>query len=345
MVRLQPLDLSSGHSDIPPTLERTGAWSTRTLRECPFCHGSIALRYADIPDRLGTTSSSFSLYECVACRAGLLNPAPTGDLSSFYPVNYLSGEADGRADPRGFDLERWYRYNQYAYDFRLFEQATGTSIGAVDSYVDLGCGSGERITYVSERGCPRVVGVDKFAFAKARAQHEAEIVKADLLDFAPSRRFRAVSLFHVLEHLEEPDPILAHIRDGILEPGGYLIIQVPNYGSLESRWFKERWFGLDLPRHYWHFNERAMRRLMATHGFDVSALYQRNAPLHPVSVVPSLFPEVDIQQIWVNREKGARYVAGMKLLWAALTILTIPVCIVENIFERASMLTVVATPR
>lgn len=319
--------------------------SMRTLTLCPFCGGAIALHYTGVRDRLLTTPMEFSLYECRACGAGLLNPAPTGDTSAFYPAHYLSGQEASVGAGGGLDVERWYRYNQYAYDFRLFAKATGTEIGAIDSYVDLGCGSGERVTYVGERGCRQAVGVDKFEFAKARPQREAHIINADLRDFSPARQFRCASLFHVLEHLEEPASVLAHVRDAVLAPGGNLIVQVPNYGSLESAWFKQRWFGLDLPRHYWHFNEEAMRALLASTGYRVRAIYQRNAALHPVSIVPSLFPEVDIQRIWLKRKKGPGYALRMKLLWATLTLVTIPACALENACERASMLTVVATQR
>jgi SAM-dependent methyltransferase len=314
----------------------------RKLDRCPFCHGPIFEKYSGIGDRLQTTTETFAIDECVDCGGAILSPAPVGDVSGLYPANYLSAQA-GTAKARRFDLERWYRYNQYEYDFKLLQRATGVGIAELASYLDLGCGSGERVTYASERGCPRAVGVDKFDFAKSRARHEANIINTEILSYMPSDRFEAVSLFHVLEHLDEPARVLTHVRQEILQPGGHVIVQVPNYASLERRWFGKRWFGLDVPRHYWQFNPRAISRLLNGAGYQVDAIYQQNAPLHPVSIVSSMFPEVDVQRIWVKPGKGTGYRQAMTLLWAGLTLLTVPLCVIENLLDRASMLTVVAS--
>lgn len=316
--------------------------ATRSLPACPFCGGRLTSRYNGIRDRLETTPETFAVDECADCRAGVLNPAPVGDVSAFYPEHYLSA-ADGPAPPQGgFDLEKWYRYNQYRFDFKLLERATGVSLGETASYLDLGCGSGERVAYAGERGCARTIGVDKFDFAKRTARREVELVNSDILEFVPSVKFDVVSLFHVLEHLEEPAPVLAHIRNEIIAPGGHLIIQVPNYGSLERRWFRARWFGLDAPRHYWHFNQTAIRRLLGAHGYRVVAVHRRNAALHPVSIAPSINRDVDVQRIWVRGGAGAGYRSAMTLLWAALTVLTMPLSMAESLIGQASMLTVVA---
>ncbi|HEX3978088.1 MAG TPA: class I SAM-dependent methyltransferase [Solirubrobacteraceae bacterium] len=321
--------------------------ATRTIAACPFCSGQLRPRYRDIGDRLRTVSEMFSVDECAVCGAGVLNPSPTGDVSVLYPANYLSGEeeADGAPGTPGLDLERRYRYNQYRFDFELLTRATGAEIGASPSYVDLGCGSGERVAFVAECGCPRSVGVDKFDFAKSAAQRRAAFVNSELTDFRPAERFRVASLFHVLEHLEHPGEVLDHIRDHVLEPGGHVVVQVPNYGALERRWFGARWFGLDVPRHLWHFNPDAIRRFMDDHGYDVIGLYERNAPLHPVTIVPSLFRGVDVQRIWTDRSHGSAYKRAMQLLWAGLTVLSVPICVLENLLGKASLLTVVARPR
>jgi SAM-dependent methyltransferase len=315
---------------------------TQQFDKCPFCGGQLAQKYRGIKDRLMTTHETFSISECENCRAAVLNPAPI-EASSFYPTNYLSAEEGSQPAAKPFDIEKWYRYNQYAYDFRLLENATGQSIGSVSSYVDIGCGSGERVTFASDSGCHQSFGVDKFDFAKSKSKQEAKIINSEILDFKPKDKFQVASLFHVLEHLDNPHETLAHIKNRVLKEDGYLIIQVPNYGSFESRIFKSRWFGLDAPRHYWHFNEKALRLLLQESGYKVEAVYQLNAPLHPVTIVPSLFKELDVQRIWVSQKYGGSYKKFMKLAWAALTVVTIPLAFIQNLFNRSSMLTIVAS--
>jgi len=69
-------------------------------------------------------------------------------------------------------------------------------------------------------------------------------------------------LFHVLEHVENPQKILDHIKNHILDKNGYLIIQVPNYMSIERYVFGSKWFSFDVPRHLWQFNETALENML-----------------------------------------------------------------------------------
>ena len=318
--------------------------SMRTLTSCPFCGGVIVEKYAGLEDRLETTTETFSVGECAACRVGILNPRPTGDLSRFYPSNYLSGEPQaGQAFDRRVDLEKWYRYNQYKYDFKLLERASGVRLKNASSYIDIGCGSGERVAFAADQGCTRASGVDEFDFAKSSSRATVSLVNSEILDFKPSEKFQVGSLFHVLEHLENPEEVLVHIRENILADGGELVVQVPNYASLETRIFRRRWYSLDVPRHLWQFNAEALVKLLRQTGYTVQRSYQLNAPLHPVSILPSIYRELDIQRIWVKRARGDAHTTFMTMMWGGLTILAVPLVVVQNMLRRSSMLTIVAT--
>ncbi len=322
---------------------KSDKYKMKTFKRCPFCGSKIVNKYSGLRDRFDTTSKTFSVSECTSCKAGLLNPMPTGDVSQFYPTNYLSGEDQAEEKSGGFDFEKWYRYNQYKYDFKLLRQASGLTFKNAESYIDVGSGSGERITFAREQGCSKAFGVDKFDFAKNQSKQEAKIINSEIIDYKPSNKFQIASLFHVLEHVENPEEILAHIKKSILAKDGYLIVQVPNYGSFERHLFKSKWFSFDVPRHIWQFNEQSLTNMLKHAGYKIEATYQSNAPLHPVTIVPSINRELDIQRIWVNHSRGNWYKRFMTAVWGALTILTIPMTIIQNIFKRSSMLTVVAS--
>jgi SAM-dependent methyltransferase len=320
-----------------------GELTTHVHSACPLCGGTLALRYDDIPDRLGTSPGGYRLDECDGCGLGLINPAPSGDLSSFYPDHYLSQEEDGGSESALSRLERTYRYDQYRFDFALLRRATGLDIGSAASYVDIGCGSGERVTYAHGRGCGRAVGVDRYEFGKAASRRDVELVTSEVVDFRPVERFAVVSMFHVLEHVEDPVGILRHLRENVVADDGVLVVQVPNYRVLERRIFGRRWFGLDAPRHLFQFDRWTVRRALEASGWEVTAGYRVNAPLHPVTLVPSAFPALDPQRIWVGTGSPAGRLVK-QLLWAAVTLCAIPVAAVQNLARNASMLTVVARP-
>jgi 2-polyprenyl-3-methyl-5-hydroxy-6-metoxy-1,4-benzoquinol methylase len=77
-----------------------------------------------------------------------------------------------------------------------------------------------------------------------------------------------VSLWHVLEHLDDPGSALDRIATW-LRPGGGLVVGVPNLASLQARIGGERWYHLDVPRHRVHFTPGGLHALLRSRGFTV----------------------------------------------------------------------------
>ena len=78
--------------------------------------------------------------------------------------------------------------------------------------------------------------------------------------------FDAVTLWHVLEHIDEPGPALARIGTW-LRPDGVLLLGVPNLGSVQARIGGERWYHLDVPRHRVHYTPAGIEALLRAHRF------------------------------------------------------------------------------
>ena len=317
---------------------------TKYLARCPLCDGSIRKTYGGLRDRFDTTSEYFDIFTCLECGIHFTNPLPRGNLGILYPSLYLSSSRDPEfKKSTSAGLERWYRENQYAFDFSLFEKASGVAIRGMRSYLDIGCGTGERINYVRERGCEKVFGIDSFECFNVELDKEKYFRATETLLFNPQEKYHVVSLFHVLEHIINPSDVIDHIASNILEDGGYLILQVPNYHCIERSIFRERWFCFDVPRHLWHFTPSFLHNLLDQRSWRVLRVYQSNSTLHPVSLVPSIHKDLDIQRIWIqaNRNPGV-YWSLMKFLWILLTLCSVPSNVLQSLFNRASMLTVVA---
>lgn len=97
-----------------------------------------------------------------------------------------------------------------------------------------------------------------------QASVEDSGVEAESLD--------CVTVWHVLEHLEDPGAALRDIG-GWLKPGGVLVVGVPNLDSLQARLGAGRWFHLDVPRHRVHFTSRGIETLLGRSGFEVVAIH------------------------------------------------------------------------
>jgi SAM-dependent methyltransferase len=84
----------------------------------------------------------------------------------------------------------------------------------------------------------------------------------------PDSYFDVVTLNHVLEHIPDPNEELREIRR-ILKDGGTLLLSTPNIDSLQFKISKERWFGLDLPRHLYYYSYETIVTMLEKNGFDV----------------------------------------------------------------------------
>lgn len=87
------------------------------------------------------------------------------------------------------------------------------------------------------------------------------------LNFQPGS-FSLATYFHVFEHLSRPDFYLAETHR-LLARDGLLVVELFNFESLTAHLFHKHWFGLDLPRHLYHFSPRSLVLLLAVHSFSV----------------------------------------------------------------------------
>jgi SAM-dependent methyltransferase len=133
--------------------------------------------------------------------------------------------------------------------------------------LDAGAGRG-RFVAAARRAGWAATGLEPSArgVEAARAVYGVELSRSSLAD--ASGVYDAVTLWHVLEHLDDPDAAIAHVAS-LLAPGGRLLVGVPNLASIQARLGGDRWFHLDLPRHRTHFTPLGLRLLLERHGFTI----------------------------------------------------------------------------
>ena len=135
------------------------------------------------------------------------------------------------------------------------------------SVADIGCGTGDFLKKMSDSGW-NISGVEPSDIARASAERTTGItIGKDIRTLASS--FGVITLWHVLEHLQDP---LENIKklSANLHPGGTLLIAVPNHKSWDSYHYGKYWAALDVPRHLWHFSQTAITRLAEKSGLRVT---------------------------------------------------------------------------
>jgi SAM-dependent methyltransferase len=107
-------------------------------------------------------------------------------------------------------------YRRYLLYPRLARRLTGFTL-------DLGCGIGDFVQFRAQ-----TIGVDINPLAVAHCQNRGLDVRSMLPDQLPlgDAGLDSVLLDNVLEHIAEPQPLLAEIRR-TLKPGGRLLVGVP----------------------------------------------------------------------------------------------------------------------
>ncbi|HMH24179.1 MAG TPA: methyltransferase domain-containing protein [Puia sp.] len=80
--------------------------------------------------------------------------------------------------------------------------------------------------------------------------------------------FDVLTLFHVLEHLPDPKPLLTELIKNNIREDGLVVIEVPNINSLQSRIIKDKWIHLDVPRHVNHFTPGRLELFLREIGLE-----------------------------------------------------------------------------
>ena len=154
--------------------------------------------------------------------------------------------------------------------------------------MDIGAGRG-RFVAAARRAGYDAFGIEPSARGVAAAAelgapvHPAALEDAELETGA----VEVVTLWHVLEHVDEPGPALERIH-GWLRPGGALMVGVPNLESLQARLGGERWFHLDVPRHRTHFTPRGLHELLRGRGFEALSTHHVLLEHNPFGMWQSL---------------------------------------------------------
>lgn len=238
---------------------------------CSACGGERLERlHRSCPDRRHWLPGTYDVVRCATCGLGQTVPQPdAASLPALYPDAYVSF-ASGAHGARGRLGSLLRASLRLPYQLRY---GTVASAPAADEnrVLDVGCGAGVFLAELAAAGW-NVWGIEPSpdaaaaALARLSVPHERIFVGGvEEADFADGS-FDLVTMNHVLEHLVDPAQTLTNIHRW-LAPGGRLRIRVPNLGSLESRVFGRLWFGLDVPRHLYHFSRKSLRIMLEGAGF------------------------------------------------------------------------------
>jgi SAM-dependent methyltransferase len=314
------------------------------MTACLVCGSENAARLFEASDRLyHTTTRQFSVVRCADCGLVRLDPQPSpAELRDYYPDNYWF-VPDSSAASR---LEEAYRR-------LVLRDHVGFVTRALENerergpLLDIGCGGGLFLGLMRQRGF-RVVGLDFSREAAAIAWHRQQApAVCGMLEHSPLRAgaFAGVTMFHVLEHLYDPRSYLSTAHR-LLQPGGRLVIQVPNAACWQFRLLGHAWNGVDVPRHLYDFRDRDIDHLLEDCGFTVVRRKYFSLRDNPAGLASSLAPSLDPMARRVRRVAESSSARLAKdLVYFALTVAALPFTALEAACRAGSTVMIEARKR
>jgi SAM-dependent methyltransferase len=295
---------------------------------CPACESAEAQVVVETTDRLyRTTERRFRIVECSRCRLLRLDPRPApAELGRYYPEDYWFAAGP---DPASRLAEAYRRF--VLRDHVRFVRRAIAAGGEQGLVLDVGCGGGLFLRLLRERG-HRVAGLDFSCDAAVVAWRRNGIpVACGSLAHAPfaAGSCAVVTMFHVLEHLYDPGSYLVAAHR-LLQPGGRLVVQVPNASSWQFFLLRENWSGLDVPRHLINFRADDLAALLDTCGFEVVRTKHFSLRDNPAGFATSLAPRLDPMARRVRRvPETPRAALAKSLLYFALLAAGLPFTLME----------------
>lgn len=136
--------------------------------------------------------------------------------------------------------------------------------------LDVGCGNGGYLLHMSRMGFI-AEGTEWTSDSAARVPQNAgiKVHVGDLLSLPlPGQQYDMITMWHVLEHVRQPDKVLQRIWT-LLKPGGTLYLALPNAESRQAMRFREAWLHHDPPRHLFGFGVKSLSGLLHSIGFTI----------------------------------------------------------------------------
>jgi SAM-dependent methyltransferase len=172
--------------------------------------------------------------------------------------------------PSAADRTRFYPPRIYPEDPSLPEK-----LEIIGSYIrkgralDVGCGRAFLLNALKDRFDVTGIEIDPDSAAFAERELGIPVMQGEITDSdARDGSFDLITFWHSLEHMPDPRAALKKAF-ALLKPKGFLIIAVPDIGSVQARVFRSYWYHLDVPRHLYHFSRGTLSRSIEDAGFSI----------------------------------------------------------------------------
>lgn len=232
------------------------------LEKCIVCGSSQFEPFLVCKDYT-VSQENFNIVSCKSCGFKFTNPRPENSVIGDY---YKAEEYVSHSNTtKGVVNKLYHSVRNYTLKQKLKLISSYVSRGTM---LDYGCGTGMFLNVCKNDGW-ETYGMEPDDNARKMSIEKGLDVFSDkdkVSDRIADKKFNAITLWHVLEHVTDMEATLSFFKSK-LNDDGVLIIAVPNHVSYDAQYYKEFWAAYDVPRHLHHFDINSMTSLVEKAGF------------------------------------------------------------------------------
>lgn len=216
------------------------------------------------------TKDNLPIVKCSSCGLEYTDISPRQEeLKSFYGEKYFKSEGKGTSYFDYISEEPVIALNSAK---RLEKIKRIKGISPDGKLLDIGCATGVFLNVAKPFINVSGIELSEYASSRARDFYKLPVKTGALKDAAfPDKDFDIVTMWDVIEHLDDPAGDLKEVRR-IMKDDGLLVLATGDSGSFIARISGRHWHLYNPDQHLSYFSEDTIRLLLKRAGFKILKL-------------------------------------------------------------------------
>jgi len=249
--------------------------------KCRVCGNTDGNKKFFAREMMFGTKEKFEYYECASCKCVQIRNIPE-DLDKYYPQKYNSFDRVEKTSDNAIKkflkiaMAKHYltdnksplgKFLLKIFDPGFLEKIKKTKVSFNSAILDIGSGTGLRLTGLARNGFTNITGMDPFIKEDIFYDNGIKILKKNIFDI--EGKFDMVMLNHSFEHMPELLNVM-HEINRLLISGGTVLIRIPLADSYAWKKYGVNWVALDPPRHLFLHTPKSIKILAGKSGFELT---------------------------------------------------------------------------
>lgn len=220
--------------------------------KCPVCHYCDVVNLVLTKDIAFGTNQQYTYNQCPVCHHLWLESSNISESEKFSEPS----------EQFVTSIMQHPLVSLMIYEPRIRWITNRLNLNSNTSVLDVGCGTADFLRLIRKKfGCiGEGIDIDPI-FSKFSGKDSIEITISNFEDFNPPQKYHLITMFHLIEHLNDPLSALQKAYN-LLIPGGHLCIETPAVDAWAFNIFRGYWFPLLPPYHRHIFSRRSLMLLI-----------------------------------------------------------------------------------